>query len=80
MPGWVAAASFGRMAKTSVELDPVLLRHAKAVLGTRSMRATVNAALQEVVDGQRRRELIDLLREPGRFDFYAADSAWGADE
>ena len=42
------------------------------------MRETIDAALREVVDAKRRLELITLLGEEGRFDFEAAEAAWGA--
>lgn len=68
------------MAKTSLDIDHGLARRAKEVLGTRTLRETVNAALQDVVDSRRRLELIELLRDPGRFDFDAAESAWGGQD
>jgi Arc/MetJ family transcription regulator len=66
--------------KTSVEVDRDIARQAAAILGTRTLRATINAALAEVVHAKRRLELIALLSEEGRFDFTAAERAWGADE
>lgn len=44
------------------------------------MRATIDAALHEVVDAQRRLEVVSLLAQEGRFDFEAAERAWGVDE
>ena len=67
------------VSKTSVEIDPDIARMAATILGTRTLRATINAALHEVVDRQRRLELVALLSEPGRFDFEAAERAWGGD-
>jgi Arc/MetJ family transcription regulator len=67
------------MSKTSVEVDHDIVRQAAAILGTRTLRETIDAALREVVDAKRRLELIALLREEGRFDFDAAEAAWGAD-
>jgi len=43
------------------------------------LRDTIDGALREVVHAKRRLELIALLSEDGRFDFEAADQAWGAD-
>ena len=43
-------------------------------------RETINASMQEVVDARRRLELVALLSEPGRFDFSAAELAWGSSE
>lgn len=54
------------------------MRQAAAILGTRTLRETIDAALREVVHAKRRLELIALLGEEGRFDFEAAEAAWGA--
>jgi len=67
------------MAKTSVEIDQDILRQAAEILGTRTLRATIDAALNEVVHAKRRLELVALLSQEGRFDFEAAESAWGSD-
>ncbi|HTJ77223.1 MAG TPA: type II toxin-antitoxin system VapB family antitoxin [Acidimicrobiales bacterium] len=67
------------MSKTSVEVDPDIVREAAAILGTRTLRATIDAALREVVHAKRRLELVALLSQEGRFDFEAAERAWGAD-
>jgi Arc/MetJ family transcription regulator len=66
--------------KTSVEIDRDIARQAAAILGTTTLRDTINAAMREVVDAKRRLELVALLSEEGRFDFEAATQAWGADE
>jgi Arc/MetJ family transcription regulator len=68
------------VAKTSVEIDSDIARQAAAILGTKTLRATINAALQEVVHAKRRLELVALLSQEGRFDFDLAERAWGADE
>jgi Arc/MetJ family transcription regulator len=67
------------MAKTSVDVDQDIAREAAAILGTKTLRDTINAALLEIVHAKRRLELIDLLGQDGRFDFDAAATAWGAD-
>ena len=67
------------MPKTSIEIDSDIAREAGAILGTTTLRATVDAALREVVAARRRLELVALLSEPGRFDFDAAERAWGGD-
>lgn len=48
---------------------------AASILGTSTLRDTVDASLREVVNARRRLELIALLSEPGRFDFDAAEDA-----
>lgn len=68
------------VSKTSVEVDRDVARQAATILGTTTLRETINASLREVVDAQRRLELIALLGEPERFDFEATETAWGADE
>jgi Arc/MetJ family transcription regulator len=68
------------VAKTSVDVDRDIASQAAAILGTNTLRETIDASLREVVDAKRRLELIALLSEPERFDFDAADGAWGADE
>lgn len=67
------------MRKTYIEIDLDLASEAGAILGTRTLRATVDAALRAVVAARRRLELVALLSEPGRFDFEAAERAWGGD-
>jgi hypothetical protein len=47
--------------------------------GTTTLRDTINASMREVVDAKRRLELIEVFGQAGRFDFDAADGAWGAD-
>ena len=47
------------------------------ILGTATLRDTIDAALHEIVNVRRRLELMALLSEPGRFDFDAAEEAWG---
>jgi Arc/MetJ family transcription regulator len=66
------------VSKTSVEIDQDIAREAAAVLGTKTLRDTIDAALREVVHAKRRLELVALLGEDGRFDFEAAEQAWGA--
>ena len=67
------------MAKTSIEVDRDIARQAAEILGTSSLRDTVDAALREIVRAQLRQELIRLFSEPGRFDWEAAEHAWGGD-
>lgn len=79
--GWTQAARgdiVPGVSKTSVEIDPDIAREAAAILGTTTLRATVNAALQEVVHAKRRLELVALLSQEGRFDFDLVERAWGA--
>jgi len=67
------------VSKTSIEINRDIASRAAEVLGTSTLRETVNAALEEVVAAQRRLETIRMLSEPGRFNFDAAEKAWGGD-
>lgn len=66
--------------KTSVEVDHELVRAAGLILGTTTPEATIDAALRDVVDARRRIEVIDLLGDEWRFDFVAAERAWGGED
>ncbi len=68
------------MSKTSVEIDRDIAREAAAILGTTTLRETIDASMREVVHAKRRLELVALLSEEGRFDFEAAENAWGASD
>ena len=65
------------MSKTSVEIDRDIAAQAAEILGTATLRETIDASLREIVNARRRLEFVDLLSEPGRFDFAAAEDAWG---
>lgn len=67
------------MSKTSIDIDRDIARQAAEILGTTTLRETVDASLHEVVDAQRRLGLIALLADPDRFDFSDIDRAWGGD-
>jgi Arc/MetJ family transcription regulator len=49
------------MTKRLVDMDDELLEQATEVLGTTTMKATVNTALAEVVRAERRRQHADRL-------------------
>jgi len=49
--------------KTSIDIDRRLSNAAAEALGTRTLKETVNAALEEVVRARRRNELSDALRK-----------------
>jgi Arc/MetJ family transcription regulator len=63
--------------KTSIEVDRDIAREAAAILGTTTLRDTVDASMREIVHAKRRLELVSMLSEAGRFDFEAAEQAWG---
>ncbi len=51
------------MAKTTVDVDPVKASRAQALLGTETLRATIDAALEHVIAEAARREFIQLGAE-----------------
>lgn len=51
--------------KTSFELDFDKLEAARRVLGTKTLTETVDAALDEVVKREQRRQLVEMLFTPG---------------
>ena len=68
------------MTKTSVEIDRDILRQAATIHGTTTLRDTIDASLHEVVNARRRLELVAMFSDGTRFDFEAAERAWGSDE
>ena len=68
------------MSKTSVEIDRDIAREAASILGTTTLRDTINASLHEIVNAKRRLELVALLQDPDRYDLDAADAAWGGED
>ncbi|MET0275716.1 MAG: type II toxin-antitoxin system VapB family antitoxin [Acidimicrobiia bacterium] len=57
------------MTKHLVDIDDDTLATAKELLGTSTIKATVNRALDEAVALQRRIALLDALRDPTIFNF-----------
>ncbi|MCP4963738.1 MAG: DUF2191 domain-containing protein [bacterium] len=68
------------MSKTSVEIDRDIAEEAAVILGTTTLRETIDASLREIVNAKRRLELVALLAEPDRYDFDAANNAWGGED
>ena len=68
------------MMKTSVVVDRDIAAQASEILGTTTLRETIDAALHEIVNAQRRLRFVSLLAEPDRFDFGAIDHAWGGED
>ena len=67
------------MSKTSVEIDRDIASQAAEILGTSTLRETIDASLREIVNAKRRVELAALLQDHRRFDFELAERAWGGD-
>lgn len=53
------------MAKTSLSIDREKADAAAAVLGTKTLTATIDAALTAVVDFDRRQRLVERIRRDG---------------
>jgi Arc/MetJ family transcription regulator len=68
------------MAKTSVDIDMDKLDKVRGILGTGSIRETINAAFREVIRIAAVRDLV-ALGEEGAFDFLlepdAEERMWG---
>ncbi len=63
-----------------MEIDRDIAEEAAVILGTTTLRETIDASLREIVNAKRRLELVALLAEPDRYDFDAANNAWGGED
>lgn len=54
--------------RTSIVVDDDLLDEAQEALGTRGLKETVYAALNEAIRSRRRKQLLARLRDPGGLD------------
>lgn len=66
------------MRKTTLEIDDELFEHARAVLGTRGLKATVQRAFEEVLALEARRRAIEQLRQMDGLDLDQPDVMAGA--
>ena len=64
--------------KTSFAIDPAKVEAAKAILGTRTLTDTVDAALDEIVKRRGRERLIELLSDPSTSDLADPEVMAGA--
>ena len=53
------------MAKTSLDIDHEKVGQVKEILGTRTLAATVDAALDEVINLRKRSLLLERMRREG---------------
>jgi len=65
------------VSKTPVEVDRDIALEAAAILGTTTLRETIDASLREIVNAKRRIEFIALLQHADRYDFGTVEDAWG---
>ena len=56
------------MRKTSVEIDDQLVEQARALLGTSSIKETIDGALREVIRREARRQEVRALAEMDGLD------------
>ena len=63
------------MAKRLVEIDDDLLERARSIAGTGTIKETVNAALQRLVDDERVMRHVERLRGPGALDLARVEEA-----
>ncbi len=56
------------MRKTSVEIDDQLIEQARALLGTSSIKETIDGALREIIRLEARREEVRALAEMDELD------------
>ncbi|MET7835570.1 type II toxin-antitoxin system VapB family antitoxin [Micromonospora sediminicola] len=63
------------MSRTILDVDDDLLAEAAEILGTGTKKATVNAALQAVVNREKRREFADWLKSGGLPDLTGPQQA-----
>lgn len=54
--------------RTSIVVDDALLAEAQRVLGTTGLKDTVERSLHEVVRMDRRRRLLERIKDPDGFD------------
>lgn len=54
--------------RTTIEIDDELLARAREVLGTNGLKDTIEAALDEVVKAELRRQLVDRITRPDGLD------------
>ena len=64
--------------KTSFEVDFAKVDAARRALGTRTLTETVDAALDEVVKREQRKQLVELLFTPGVLEIDDPDVMAGA--
>jgi Arc/MetJ family transcription regulator len=63
------------MAKRLVEIDDDLLERARSIARTGTIKETVNAALQRLVDDERVMRHVERLRGPGALDLARIEEA-----
>jgi hypothetical protein len=72
--GWVTIAK----RKTSFEIDTEKLDAARKALGTKTMTETVDAALDQIIQREAGRKLIEILDTPGALALDDPDVMKGA--
>lgn len=66
--------------KTTIEVDPTKIAQAQAILGTTTMRDTVDTALAQVITDAARRRFVELAAEGTFAELVTAEAErriWG---
>jgi Arc/MetJ family transcription regulator len=66
------------MRKTTLEFDEELFEHARQVLGTRGLKATVQRAFEEVLAAHARRRALQQLQDMDGLDLDCPEIMAGA--
>jgi Arc/MetJ family transcription regulator len=61
----ISSKEISLLAKTSLEIDHEKVGQVKEILGTRTLAATVDAALDEVINLRKRSLLLERMRREG---------------
>ncbi|MFC9297913.1 type II toxin-antitoxin system VapB family antitoxin [Streptomyces sp. NPDC057011] len=67
------------MARTVIDVDDALLAEAAEIFGTKTKVATVNAALEDVVNRRKREDFLSWLAEGGLPELTGPVESSGAD-
>lgn len=63
------------MTKRLVDIDDDLLERARSIVGTRTIKETVNTALKRLTDDEKVRRHVDRLRGTGALDLAKLEEA-----
>ncbi len=63
--------------KTALLLDEDKVRHAQEILGTSTSTATIDAALTEIINQEKRRRLVEYMRNRDPADNEMILKSWG---
>lgn len=64
------------MHKTTLQVDDVKIKRARAILGTRGIKDTIDRALDQVLAGEARKRELSRLRKLSPADLEVMTKAW----